>query len=203
MKAIPGNQIPLVIVISGPSGVGKDATLGTIKKSGARFHYVITATTRPKRPAEKDGADYYFLTEQEFQRRIDDNEFLEHAEVYGHRYGILKKEVRKALEKGEDAIIKVDVQGAATLKRKVPDAIYIYLLPASIDDLAERLKGRNADSKKAVIVRLNKAAEEMKKVSMFDYQVINCKDNLHETAETVTAIVAAEKCRVNRRKIVI
>jgi guanylate kinase len=194
-------KIPLVIVLSGPSGVGKDAKLARIRERGAKFHYVVTATTRPKRSGETHGIDYYFLTKSDFAAKIDRDEFLEYAEVYGNYYGVLKEEVRKAIKKGEDVIIKVDVQGATTLKSKIPHAVFIFLLPPRIDDLSERLAKRNEDSSKAMNVRLELAREEIKKVSMFDYQVINHKGNLDETAETVKAIVIAEKCRVKRPKI--
>jgi guanylate kinase len=194
-------NIPLVIVISGPSGVGKDATLARIREKGTKFHYVVTATTRRKRAAESEGVDYYFLTRTDFSAKIGRDEFLEYAEVYGNYYGVLKAEVRKALGKGEDVILKVDVQGAATLKSKIPEAVFIFLLPSSMDDLAERLMKRNSDSETALKTRLEKASEELKKVSVFDYQVVNYKGDLDRTAEIVNAIVVAEKCRVNRRKV--
>lgn len=192
---------PLVIVISGPSGVGKDATIASMKKSGARFHYVVTATTRAKRDNETEGVDYYFLTPDVFQNMIRADEFLEYAEVYGNYYGVLKKEVKRALDKGEDVIIKVDVQGARTLKKKIPQAVFIFLIPPSIEDLAERLSNRNSDSQKDLTIRLGKAADEMKMIEMFDYGVINHKDDLSRTTELVKAIVTAEKCRVAQRSI--
>jgi guanylate kinase len=196
-------DIPLVIVVSGPSGVGKDATLAKLRESGARFHYVVTATTRTRRPNETHGVDYFFLAKADFASKIRGQQFLEYAEVYDNYYGVLKSEVRQALDKGEDVIIKVDVQGAATLKSKIPDAVFVFLLPSSIEDLAHRLKKRNADSEQAVKRRLNLATEEMKKVIMFDYQVVNYNDNLDRTAETLKSIVLAEKCRVHRRRVTV
>lgn len=192
---------PLVIVISGPSGVGKDATIASMKKSGARFHYVVTATTRGRREGETDGTDYYFLSPADFENKIRADEFLEYAEVYGNYYGVLKKEVELALNKGEDAIIKVDVQGARTLKKKIPEAVFIFLMPPSIEDLAERLTNRNSDSQKDLEIRLGKAAEEMKMIEMFDYRVINYRDDLSRTTDLVKAIVKAEKCKVVQRDI--
>jgi guanylate kinase len=194
---------PLVIVLSGPSGVGKDATIASLKHSGARFHYVVTATTREKRKNENDGVDYYFLSEDDFKKKIGRDEFLEYAEVYGNYYGVLKKEVKRALEKGEDVILKVDVQGAETLKRKIPDAVFIFLVPPSIDDLAIRLANRNTDSQKDLKIRINKALEEMKRVSIFDYQVINYRDDLEMTTGNVRSIVQAERCRVIQRNVVL
>lgn len=192
---------PLVIVISGPSGVGKDATIASMKKSGARFHYVVTATTRSRRASETEGVDYYFLSTDDFQSMIRAGEFLEYAEVYGNYYGVLKKEVKRALDKGEDVIIKVDVQGARTLKQKIPEAVFVFLVPPSIEELSERLSNRNSDSQKDLEIRLGKAAEEMKMIEMFDYGVINHKDDLGRTTELVQAIVTAEKCRVVQRNI--
>lgn len=194
---------PILVVISGPSGVGKDATLSCMKKSGAKFHYVVTATTRPQRKTEIDGVDYYFISQQEFKQQIDKNGFLEYAEVYGNYYGVLKSEVQQALKKGEDVILKVDVQGAATLRKIIPNAVYIFLLPSSIDDLKERLKGRNADSESAINIRLSKAQDELEQVSFFDYKIINYKNNVNETAEIIKAIVIAEKSRVKRPQLII
>jgi guanylate kinase len=195
------HEKPLVIVISGPSGVGKDATIAGLKQSGAHFHYVVTATTRTKRANETDGVDYYFLSKADFEDKISQDEFLEYAEVYGNYYGVLKREVKRALDKGEDVIIKVDVQGARTLKKKIPDAVFIFLVPPSLEDLAERLTNRNADSQKDLKLRLSKAEEEMKMVEMFDYEVVNHRDDLSRTTETVKTIVSAERCRVIQRNI--
>jgi len=192
---------PIVVVMSGPSGVGKDATLEKIKEKGVGFHYVVTATTRDQRPGEINGRDYYFLTTSEFQKKIKRNEFLEYAEVYGNYYGVLINEVQEALNKGQDVILKVDVQGSLTLKRKIPDAVFIFLLPSSIDDLVRRLKKRNSDSQEALKRRVNEAEEEIKSISAFDYAVVNYEDDLDRTAETVRSIVVAERCRVKQRKI--
>jgi len=189
---------PLVVVISGPSGVGKDATIHKLSQSGARFHYVVTATTRPKRQNETHGIDYYFLSEEDFKNKIKQDEFLEHAVVYGNYYGVLKSEVSDALKKGEDVIIKVDVQGANSLKKTIPDAVFIFLVAPSIDDLSERLKRRNADPDHHVSLRIAKAEEEMLSKDMFDYVIINHRDNLAKTANEVRAVVATEK---KRRKL--
>lgn len=191
---------PIVLVISGPSGVGKDATIAKLRETGANFHYVVTATTRPRRSIEQHGVDYHFLSHHKFEEKIKRDEFLECARVYGNYYGVLKKEVRKALQKGKDVILKVDVQGAATLKKKIPDAVFIFLLPESIDDLALRLKKRKADSDDDIDKRLSIAKAEMRKIKMFDYAVINYCDDLNTTAEMVNSIVLAEKCRVKSRK---
>jgi guanylate kinase len=190
------SQHPLVIVLSGPSGVGKDATIAMIRQIGVKFHYVVTATTRKKRPGEVDGVDYYFLERGDFTRKIERDDFLEYAEVYGNFYGVPKKEIRDALKRGQDVIIKVDVQGATTLKEKIPDAVFIFLLPPSLEDLIERLKVRNADSETEVSTRICKAEEECKCIPLFDYCVINYNNDLDRTAEAVSGIITTEKYRV-------
>jgi len=192
---------PLVIVLSGPSGVGKDATIARIRDIGVKFHYVITCTTREKRPGEVDGLHYHFLNKREFKRKIAQDEFLEYAEVYGNLYGVPKEEVRRPLDRGEDVIIKVDVQGATTLKEKIPDAVFICLQTPSLDDLHERLKNRNSDSASSVNTRMNKAGEELKYLPLFDYCVVNIKDDLDRTAEAVAGIIRTEKHRVKPRVI--
>jgi guanylate kinase len=194
---------PLVIVISGPSGVGKDATIAMIRESGAGFHYVVTATTRPRRQGEKEGVDYYFMSQEDFAKRVANDEFLEYAEVYGNSYGVLRDEVRRALQKGEDVVLKVDVQGAETLKRKIPDAVFIFLVPSRLEDLATRLKRRNADSGEALEIRIDRAEKEMNRALMFDYRVVNSEDNIGRTAEIVRAIATAERCRVKQRNITV
>jgi guanylate kinase len=195
------NKKPLVVVISGPSGVGKDATIARMRQRGGKFHYVVTATTRARRQGESDGTDYYFISEEEFNNRIDKNEFLEYAKVYNYMYGVLKSEVQQALAKGEDVIIKVDVQGAATLKSKIPNAVFIFLEAPSIDDLAERLKNRKADSEHSVNLRVGKAEEEMKAREIFNYTVVNTSGNLDLTAKAVQEYI--DKCRGKQGPVII
>jgi guanylate kinase len=181
--------------------VGKDATIARIREIGVKFHYVVTATTREKRTGEVDGIDYHFLGRREFKKRIDRGDFLEHAEVYGNFYGVPREEVGQALEHGQDVIIKVDVQGATTLKTKIPDAVFIFLLTPSLEDLLARLKSRNADSEVAMSTRMCKAEDELKCLPLFDYCVVNHTDNLDRTAEAVAAIIKTEKHRVNPRVV--
>ena len=195
------SEHPLVIVLSGPSGVGKDATIARIKEIGVNFHYVVTATTREKRQGEVNGVDYYFLERKDFTKKIEQDDFLEYAEVYGNFYGVPKQQVRDALKRGQDVIIKVDVQGAATLKKKIPDAVFIFLLPPSLEDLLERLKARNADSEAAVGTRICKAEEEFKCMPLFDYCVINYNNDLDRTAQAVAGIITTEKHRVKPRAV--
>lgn len=187
---------PLLVILSGPSGVGKDAVFSRMKRIQRSFHYAITATTRPPRPAEQNGTDYHFLTSEEFQKKVTRNELLEWAEVYGNYYGVPKEEIEPALKKGESVMVKVDVQGAATLKRLYPEAITIFLMPPSEAELVRRLKLRHSQSQADFERRLKTAREEIKSLPLFDHVVINHRDKLDETISQIEAIVTAEKCRV-------
>ena len=192
---------PLLIVISGPSGVGKDATLDRMKKAGLPYHYVLTATTRSKRPGEKDGIDYWFISEDQFHQMVKKNQFLEWAKVYGNYYGVPKRNIKEALKQGLDTVVKVDVQGAATIKRILPDALFIFLMPPSPEELANRLKQRYGGSSTDLDVRLGKAQEEMESLPLFDYIVISYTDDLDLTVTEINAAVTAEKCRTKPRVI--
>lgn len=192
---------PLLIILSGPSGVGKDATLARMKESGLPLYYVVTATTRPKRPGEKDGVDYHFLSEDEFQQRIKKRRFFEWAKVYDNYYGVPEKEIKEALRQGQDVIVKVDVQGAATIKQILPDAVFIFLMPPSTAELANRLRQRHGRLLAELNSRLDKAQEEIESLPLFDYVVVSHKDKLDVTVSEVNAIIIAEKCRVKPRML--
>ncbi len=192
---------PLFIVISGFSGVGKDATLDKMKKVGFPFHYVVTATTRPKRPREKDGVDYHFLSEDKFRQMIKTNQFLEWAKVYGNYYGVPKREIEEALRQGQDTIVKVDVQGAATIKQILPDAVFIFLMAPSTEELANRLKQRHGLHSEDLDLRLSKAREEIESLPLFDYVVVSHTDDLDLTVTQINAIITAEKCRSKPRVV--
>ena len=192
---------PLLVVISGPSGVGKDATVKRMEELGYPFHFVVTATTRPKRPGEVDGVDYYFVSEKEFAEMLERGELLEHAIVYGQHKGIPKKQVQEALESGKDVIMRIDVQGAATIRRLVPDAVLIFLTASSEEELIRRLKKRKTETPEGLKRRIATAREEMKHLDEFDYVVVNRDGHLDDTVRTIAAIITAEKCRVKQRKI--
>ncbi len=195
------NSHSILIVISGPSGVGKDATLTTMKKAGLPYHYVSTATTRPKRPTEQDGVDYWFISEDEFQRMIRKNQLLEWATVYGNHYGVPKNQITKAFKQGKDVIIKVDVQGAETIKRIVPDAVLIFLMPPSFEELTNRLRQRYGMSSEELDIRLGKAKEEMERVPIFNYAITSYTDNLDRTVAEINTAIAAEKKRAKPRVV--
>jgi guanylate kinase len=188
---------PLLVVISGPSGVGKDATLQLLKQSGYPFYFVVTATTRPKRPGEVDGQDYYFVSVGEFAEMIEKGELLEHAVVYGDYKGIPKKHVRQALTSGKDVIMRIDVQGAATIRKLVPNAITIFLIAESEDELVRRLQERKTEEAGKLKMRIATARQELKRIVDFDYVVVNRIHQLDETVERVISIISAEKSRVD------
>lgn len=192
---------PLLIVLSGLSGVGKDTVLAGLRKAGLPAVISISATTRPRRPSEKDGFDYYFVSEKKFQEMIDKDELLEWATVYGNRYGIPKAPVRQWLKEGKDVIVKIDVQGAATIKKNVPGAVLIFLCTLTLEELEKRLKKRRTESREELELRLKTAEKEMEQLGIFDYIIVNREDELEQTIADVRAIIAAEKCRVSPRLI--
>jgi len=192
---------PLLIVLSGPSGVGKDVTLARMKELGHPFHFVVTATDRPQRPGEVHGIDYYFVSSEEFAAMLERDELLEHATVYGQHKVIPKSHVREALASGKDVIMRLDVQGAVTVRRIVPDALLIFLMAPSEEELIRRLKERKTESPEGLKRRITMACQEMKRLSEFDYVVVNRDGKLDEAVEQIMAIITAEKCRVKQRKI--
>ena len=192
---------PILVVISGPSGVGKDMTITRLKELGYPFHFVVTATTRPKRPNEVDGVDYFFISTSEFAEMIEQGELLEYAVVYGDYKGIPKVQVREALASGKDVIMRIDVQGAATIRRLVPEAVLIYLSAESEEALVRRLQERKTEPEDQLKMRIATARQELKRLDLFDYVVINAEDKLDQTCEKIAAIITAEKCRVEQREI--
>jgi guanylate kinase len=172
-----------------------------MKQQGFPLYFVVTATTRPQRKGEENGKDYHFLSPEEFQRKVEQGEFLEWAEVYGNWYGVPKEQIREALARGEDVILKVDVQGAATIKRLVPQAVFIFLTPPSLEELEQRLQQRKSESRADLELRIKKAREEMRSLPLFDYMVVNHQDKLDLTVSQLQAIVLAEKCRVKPREV--
>lgn len=192
---------PLLIVISGPSGVGKDSVVQEMKEQGLPFHFVVTATDRPPRPNEVHGHDYFFYTTAEFERMIAGGELIEHAWVYGQHKGIPKAHVRDALASGQDVVMRVDVQGAATVKNLIPAAITIFLLCESEEELLNRLRARRTESEEALQNRLTTARLEMDRIPDFDYVVVNRRGCLDDTVDDVMAIIRAEHCRAVPQRI--
>ena len=192
---------PLLIVLSGPPGAGKDAVLNRVKKAGYPAQFITTVTTRPQRSEEKNNIDYHFVSVETFQKMLENKELLEWANVYGNWYGVPKEPVKRALDKGQDIIVKVDVQGAATIKKTIPQAVFIFLVPPSMEELATRLKQRHTESPSDLARRLKTAEEEMKQLPLFDYIVVNRQDEIDRAVSEIEAIITAEKRRVTPREI--
>lgn len=186
---------PKIIVLSGPSGVGKDAVLDMLKDFGTTWHFVVTATTRLQRSGEKNGVDYIFLDQAEFHEMVGRGDFLEYAQVYGNWYGVPVKQVSDALESGLDVFIKTDVQGAETIKKLMPQAVFIFLMPPSLEELERRLRGRETDTAQDIERRIKAAVGENEYLPMFNYVVVN--GDLETAVQQIYAIVIAEKCRVD------
>ena len=197
----PNRFEPLMIVISGPSGVGKDTVIKGLKERKARLHIVVTATTREPRLDEVDGVDYFFMSKDEFAEMIEQDKFLEYAVVYSDFKGIPKEQVRQALESGQDVIMRVDVQGAATLREIYPDVLLIFLTVRDEEELTNRLIQRKKDKPEEIKLRIATARQELKRIREFDYMVVNREDCLDETVETILAIIRAEHHRVHHRKV--
>lgn len=192
---------PLLVVISGPSGVGKDAAVNRMKERGFPFHFVVTATDRPRRPGEVHGKDYFFVSTAEFEQMIEEDELLEWAIVYGHYKGIPKEQIRSAMASGKDIVLRLDVQGSSTIKKIVPDAVFIFLAASSMDELMERLVARKTETGIDLERRKETAREEMKTLPMFDYVVINRDEELDRAVDQIMSIMQAEKARVVPRHI--
>jgi len=192
---------PKLFVLSGPSGVGKDSLLEGLKKVETSLYFAVTATTRPQRSGEINGKDYCFVSQSEFERMIENKELLEWANVYGNYYGVPKQKLMEALENGLDSIVKVDVQGAATIKNIVPDAILIFVAAPSIAELERRLKRRKTESGVDLALRTQAAHREMKSLQLFDYMVVNFDEKVEFAVSQIQAIITAEKCRVKATSI--
>jgi guanylate kinase len=195
------NPNPLLIVISGPSGGGKDAALLRMKERGLPFHFVVTVTTRPRRVGEVHGQDYWFVSKDEFARMIEADEFMEYAMVYGDYKGIPKKEVRDALASGKDAVLRLDVQGAETIRKLAPEALLIFLTAESEDALVHRLETRKTETAEELKLRIATARKELQRIGAFDYFIINYEDCLNDAVDTIRAIIDAEQHRVKPRKV--
>ena len=192
---------PLLIVVSGLSGVGKDTVLSRLRQSAHPLKFIVTVTTRPPRPNERDGVHYRFVSDSAFREMINSNGLLEYASVYGYYYGVPADPVRKALADEKDVVIKVDVQGSATIKEIVPEGIFIFIAASSIEELESRLKQRSTESESDLTVRLETAAAELEQLPMFDYVVVNRRGEINRAVADIEAIITAEKCRVVPRKI--
>jgi len=197
--SLPKNT--LLIILSGPSGVGKDALLNRMKEFKYPLEYITTVTTRLRRAGERNHIDYHFIAPEKFQDMIKQGEMLEYANVYGNWYGVPKQPIKQALNGDQDTIVKVDIQGAAAIKKIVPQAVFIFLMPPSMEELGNRLKKRHTESSFDLDLRLQTATEEIKQLSLFDYVVYSQRDDIYSAVMDIVAIITAEKCRVTPREI--
>ena len=203
MQQVPESEPapPLLIVLSGPSGVGKDAALNALKLLDRPWYFVVTATTRPQRPGEQDGIDYIFLETAAFLEMKEQDELLECAQVYGNWYGVPRSQVSQGLKEGKDVILKVDVQGADTVRKLAPEALFVFMVPGSFDELRDRLTQRMTERPSEIDLRLSIAWSELGRVAEYDYRVVNRDDQLEQVIAEIDAIITAEKCRVHPRKV--
>jgi guanylate kinase len=180
---------PLLVVLSGPSGAGKDAVLDELARRGVPFHRVITATTRAPRVNERHGVDYYFHTDREFDSLINHGGLLEHAVVYGHRSGVPRRQVLDKLAEGVDVFVRTDVQGAASIKEKMPEAVRVFIAPSSIDEIEQRIRARNSDDEERIQRRIDTARSEMARSGEFEHVVVNRAGELEGTVDQLIAII--------------
>jgi guanylate kinase len=190
-----GAPTPLLVVLSGPSGAGKDAVLDELARRGHAFHRVVTCTTRPPRENERDGVDYYFVSDAEFDALVAGNGLLEHAVVYGHRSGVPRQQVVDKLAAGVDVYVRTDVQGAASIKKLAPEAVLVFISPSSLDELEERIRARGSDDEERVQRRLHTAREEMARQREFEYVIVNVPGRLEATADRLVEILDVERLR--------
>jgi guanylate kinase len=200
---IPQSKEPLLIVISGPSGVGKDSVLEMLKKHKVEFYFVVTATTRPPRASEVNGVDYIFLSQDQFAEMIEQDDLLEYSIVYNDFKGIPKKQVRDAIVSGKDVILRLDVQGAEKVRKLYPQAVLIFLTVPDEQQMIQRLMARKSERPEELKLRIATARQELKRINQFDYLVVNEDDRLDDTVDTILAIIRAEHHRYPHRRVVL
>ncbi|WP_457568926.1 guanylate kinase [Desulfurobacterium sp.] len=188
----------LLIVISAPSGTGKTTLVNLLMKAFPKMEFSVSCTTRKPRPGEVDGKDYYFISLEEFEKKIENNELLEWAEVYGNFYGTPKDKVIEALNEGKDILLDIDTQGALQVKKNYPDAVLIFILPPSLKELERRLRSRGTEDEETIEKRLLIARRELSLATKYDYIIIN--DQIEEAFDKLKSIVTAERWRTGRVK---
>ncbi|MEM5773428.1 MAG: guanylate kinase, partial [Anaerolineaceae bacterium] len=188
-------KYPLMVVISGPSGIGKDSVVKRLSDRDGSFFFVVTATDRGPRPGEIDGVDYIFISKERFQEMIENDELIEHARVYSDYKGVPRAHVEQALRSGKDVILRLDVQGAARIRKLFPEAVLIFLLPESDEIWMERLQNRRTETQETLRIRQQAAREELEYLPIFDYAVVNETGQLEKTVDRVLAVIQTEHCR--------
>lgn len=189
----------ILFVISGPSGVGKGTVREALLKGRDDIQVSISASTRPPRPGEIDGVDYFFIDRDTFLKQVEDDQFLEWASVYSNLYGTPRDFVVNNLNNGRDVLLEIDIQGALQVKRKMPEGVFIFISPPSIEALAQRLCGRGKDSKQSIEERLAACEQEMQQMGQYDYVVVN--DEVEKALKKVEAIITAERCRIHNLEL--
>lgn len=185
-----------LIVISGPSGSGKDSICERLKEYNDNFWLSVSCTTRKPRKGEENGVDYFFLEKDEFERKIKNEDFLEYTDYNGNYYGTPKDKINNYLNNGIDVLLEIEVQGALEIKHKVPEAVFIFIMPPSMKDLIIRLKKRGTETNDKIIERFKKAYKEINEISKYNYVVVN--DELDKATKKINSIIEAQKCRVDR-----
>jgi guanylate kinase len=195
--------IPLIVVVSGPSGVGKDTLLERMEEthSDLNFHFVVTATTRLPREGERDGINHLFLSRIQFEMLLEDGQLLEHAEVYGNYYGVPRRQVVRSLEEGKHVILRVDYQGAERIRLMVPEALFVFVMPPDKETLQTRLIARGQDTPESIGRRMASADHEMEVGMTFDYQITNHDGQLDELVEELVGIIETESRRDPPRQL--
>lgn len=188
----------VLIVISGPSGAGKGTICKALLEKHKEISLSVSATTRSPRCGEVDGVNYHFLKKEDFLARVEEDDFLEYAEVYGNYYGTPKSNVEKILESGTDVILEIDIQGALKVKEKSQEGVFIFILPPSMEELKQRIINRGSETPESLMTRFKSAYKEINYVSKYNYAVVN--DTVDKAVEKIEAILLAEKCRVDRLK---
>ena len=185
-----------LIVVSGPSGAGKDTIVGKVIEQNKKIWLSVSATSRKMRAGEKEGVNYFFLEKEDFEKKIEEGYFIEYAEYAGNYYGTPKEKIIEKLENGYDVILVIEIQGAMKIKELVPEALFIFIMPPSEKELLKRLKNRKTEEKEKIVERFNIAYKEINEVTKYNYVVVN--DELEDAVDKVESIIKAEKCRVDR-----
>jgi guanylate kinase len=197
----PPRTSGLLFVLSAPSGTGKDTVINALKERGSDFHVVASVTTRAPRQGESEGHPYHFLSKEAFEEMIARDELLEYANVHGNWYGQPIQPIRDNLREGRDVLLKIDVQGAATVRKKLQGAIFIFLVPGSLDELVQRLTSRQTETEEERKRRLDDARKELAQRDQYDYVIVNQQGHLQEAVDQLQAIMIAEHCRTHPRNI--
>ncbi len=190
----------LLIVVSGPSGAGKGTVCKALLDRKSDLWVSVSATTRNPRVGEEHGKNYYFISKEEFEKKIKADEFLEYAQVYGNYYGTPKSKIFELLEEGRDVLLEIDIQGALQVKEAYEEGVFIFILPPSMEELYNRILNRGSESPESLNTRMKSAYEEINFVSKYNYAVINYNDKIDDTVSKIESIIIAEKCRVDRLK---